>query len=313
MPRQVSLSFDLLRTFLALVHHQGNAAKSAKELDINQPSMSKRLGFLQHAGPVLERPWLFREGKTWRLTEEGTKILPAVEELVRRYEQLQQFVTQPPRVVHVGGHHPHLWSAVRTFRASHSEVRLRVLPATDRQLIGMVANGSLDFVVVQQDDAVIKAVARRTLHSTELPVDPLVVVAIPHGQPWAAEFLDLKTGKVKPKDLAELPLLLPENDLDWRKGFDAAVRADEVEPTVALEVDVAQLPALVADGCGIALLPESVAMTIAGAEVRALNNKQFPSLPTRLLARPGLVDAPDLSPDAKAFYDAVRATWGQAQ
>src|SRR5215831_3873086 len=80
MPRPVSLSLDLLRTFLLLNRNDGDAAKTTRELGINQPSMSKRLKYLQHSDPrVLQRPWLYLDGKTWRLTEEGTKVLPAVE------------------------------------------------------------------------------------------------------------------------------------------------------------------------------------------------------------------------------------------
>src|SRR5437868_10360716 len=66
MPRPVSLSLELLRTFLTLVHNEGDAVKSAGILGVNQPSMSKRLGYLQHSGPVLDHPWLVRVGKTWK-------------------------------------------------------------------------------------------------------------------------------------------------------------------------------------------------------------------------------------------------------
>src|SRR5438552_3133419 len=76
MPRQASLSIDLLRTFLLLIKEEGDAASTARILGINQPSMSKRLGYLQHAGAILARPWLVREGKTWKLTEEGARGKP---------------------------------------------------------------------------------------------------------------------------------------------------------------------------------------------------------------------------------------------
>ena len=74
MPRQASLSIDLLRTFLLLIKEEGDAASTARILGINQPSMSKRLGLLQHAGRALRRPWLVRKGKTWLATEEGRRV-----------------------------------------------------------------------------------------------------------------------------------------------------------------------------------------------------------------------------------------------
>lgn len=69
MPRSVSLSLDLLRTYLLLVRSDGDAARTAQQLGINQPSMSKRLRYFQHAGPLLERPWLDRDGKSWTMTD----------------------------------------------------------------------------------------------------------------------------------------------------------------------------------------------------------------------------------------------------
>lgn len=51
MPRPSTLSLELLQTFLVLLRDDGDAAVTTRELDINQPSMSKRLSIFQHAGP----------------------------------------------------------------------------------------------------------------------------------------------------------------------------------------------------------------------------------------------------------------------
>src|SRR5512144_17867 len=91
MPRPASLSPELLQTFVAVVDHDGGAVAAATALGINQPSMSKRLAQLQHAGRVLRRPWVERRGKTWVLTEEGRRVLPSAEDLVHRYDQLRKF------------------------------------------------------------------------------------------------------------------------------------------------------------------------------------------------------------------------------
>ena len=60
-------------------------------LDVNQPSMSKRLKLLQGAGGLLKRPWVTRNGKRWELTEEGKRVYPGIKDLVYRYEQLAHF------------------------------------------------------------------------------------------------------------------------------------------------------------------------------------------------------------------------------
>src|SRR5436305_15117036 len=91
MPRVSRLSLELFDTFLGVLDHDGDAA-AARELGINQPSMSKRLAVLQHAGRGLRRPWLVRVGKNWQPTDEGRRVLPAVRDLRARYERLTDFL-----------------------------------------------------------------------------------------------------------------------------------------------------------------------------------------------------------------------------
>ena len=50
MPRSSRLSIELLQTFLSLLEDQGDALAAAAKLEINQPSMSKRLAVMQHTG-----------------------------------------------------------------------------------------------------------------------------------------------------------------------------------------------------------------------------------------------------------------------
>jgi hypothetical protein len=99
----VTLSFELLETLVALIRAEGEVASAMKGLGINQPAFSKRLKYLQHPGPLLDRPWVERRGKSWALTEEGRRVWPAVLELVERYENLWAFLrgegqslTSPP-------------------------------------------------------------------------------------------------------------------------------------------------------------------------------------------------------------------------
>jgi DNA-binding transcriptional LysR family regulator len=56
MPRPANLSPELLQTFVTLLEADGDASQAADVPGINQPSMSKRLASLQHAGRILKRP-----------------------------------------------------------------------------------------------------------------------------------------------------------------------------------------------------------------------------------------------------------------
>src|SRR5262249_54249137 len=96
MPRTVTLSFELLEAFVALIRSGGEAAPAMRALGINQPTMSKRLRYVQHAGPLLDRPWVVRRGKTWERTDEGRRVWPAVTEIVDRYENLERFLGGEP-------------------------------------------------------------------------------------------------------------------------------------------------------------------------------------------------------------------------
>src|SRR5262245_47486575 len=131
MPRPTSLSPELLQTFVVLVSHDGDAVAAATALGINQPSMSKRLAQLQHAGKVLRRPWLERRGRTWVLTDEGRRVLPSVEELVHRYDQLRQFAdaAAPTGLAVACGQDAAggvVLAAVRRFRSAYPDHPVRV-------------------------------------------------------------------------------------------------------------------------------------------------------------------------------------------
>ena len=75
MPRSVRLSFELLETLVVLIRAGGEASTAMKELEINQPSLSKRLKYLQHAGPLLEQPWLVRNGQDMGADRRGPASL----------------------------------------------------------------------------------------------------------------------------------------------------------------------------------------------------------------------------------------------
>jgi DNA-binding transcriptional LysR family regulator len=319
MPRRVSLSLDLLHTFLTLHRLQGDAAAAARTLGINQPSMSKRLGFLQHAGPVLERPWLVREGKTWKLTEEGARVLPAVTEIVQRYEQLQTFVDQAPpgpQVCFACGQQAaatFVQDAVRSYRPQHPGVRLRITTLRGRARIERVANGSLDLAAVSHDEGEIHDVARRLLYTRLLLTDPLALVCAP-GTEWGARVEALPAGRVRPRALVGLPLILPDPEASSRRAFDEAVRLQHLPQALDVVLEVggwATQLAYVAAGLGVGVTSSAAAARARepGLIVRPLDPKLFPPRQIRLIARRrvGNADQPDLSAEASAFHDALVA------
>src|SRR5262245_8676204 len=200
MPRPVSLSPELLQTFVAVVGHDGDAVAAADELGINQPSMSKRLAQLQHAGRVLRRPWVERRGKTWVLTDEGRRVLPSVEELVHRYDQLRRFADSavaPGLSVACGQEAAGGvgLAAVRRVRASHPDYPVRVSSPRGQARVEGVAGGLFELALVTHSANQIREIARRDLHVEDLYTDPLVLVAAPSA-PFAEAFGKLPETRV---------------------------------------------------------------------------------------------------------------------
>jgi LysR family transcriptional regulator, transcription activator of glutamate synthase operon len=313
MPRPPSISPELMSTFVAVVRTEGDATRAADHLRINQPSMSKRLAFLQHAGRILRRPWLERVGKTWRLTEEGRRVLPAVEELVHRYKLLTEALDEErPAVLFGCGPNSaagFVREAVREFRIRHPDeaFRLSARPAVAR--VEGVGNGSLDIACVRLAAPDIHELARRPLFIDDLFDDPLVLVAVPD-TPWHDEFQEIPDKAVSPKNLTRFPLILPEPDCALRRDFDRRCRDAGVLDRLKVAVEAGPWSttlAYVRDGIGVGVVPRSAAVMQDGLTIRGLPPKLSPTNTIRVICRKKAgTDDLDLSDVGMAFLESLR-------
>ncbi len=231
MPRTSRLSIELLQTFLCLLDHDGDTMAAASELGINQPSMSKRLAFLQYSGRGITRPWLKREGKTWAATAEGLRVLPAVRDILARYDRLTAFTEEVgaglPAFTFGCGQQAATGLVLRAARRFHLEspdIPYRIAQMRGRARIEGVANGALDLAAVTDREETILSIARRELHIDTLPEEPLVLVAArqaPGAGPmpaWHAVFTKLPPRGVPAEALRSFPLIVPEPDADVRRS-----------------------------------------------------------------------------------------------
>jgi DNA-binding transcriptional LysR family regulator len=303
-----------MTTFVTVVQSEGDATKAAEQLNINQPSMSKRLAFLQHAGRILRRPWLERVGKTWHLTEEGRRVLPAVEELVHRYRLLTESIDEErPSVVFgtgSGGAAGYVLRAVLAFRKRHPDATFRVsaLPATSR--VEGVANGSLDLASVRLTPAEIVERARRPLFIEDVYDDPLVLVAS-QGVEGFNEFRDLNDKALTPRSLTRFPLVLPEPDAGLRREFDRRCRDAGVADRLRVAVEVGPAPTAlgyVREALGVGVLPRSVVNGHTDLVVKPLPPKLSPTNTIRVICRKRAgTDELDLTDHGMEFLKALRA------
>lgn len=314
MPRPAMLTPELLNTFITLLKHGGDASSAGATLGINQPSMSKRLAYFQHSGKVIRRPWLERHGKTWVATEEGLRVLPVVEDLLRRYEHMLAFVEggRPPGLTVACGKESAqsiVLVALKRFRKKHPDTPFRISQLRGRQRVEGVANGLLSLALVTHDRAQIETYARhRPLHIEELLDDPLVLACAARSD-WARGFQSLKA-PVDATALASFPLVLPEPDSGLREQLERKLtEAGQNRPlSVALEVGGwATLLKYIEAGLGIGPLPRSLASKSKGLLVLEAAPGLLPANSVRLICRQrhggeGL----DLGEMEQAFLDLLR-------
>ncbi len=228
MPRSSRLSFELLETFVRVIDNEGMASVTAGQLGINLASMSKRFAQLHNVGPLIRRPWLARVGKRWQLTDEGHKVLPAAQDLVRRYDRLRDALedAEPgtPPVTFACGQQTvsgFVCAAVAEMQKRHPEVRLRIATLRGRARIEGVVNGALDLALVSHRPEAIEQVAGRPLYIEPIFEDPLVLVA---GRgvkaAWVRGFSELPEKGVSAERAAAFPLILPEPDADTRRQLE---------------------------------------------------------------------------------------------
>ena len=311
MPRPASLSPELLSTFVTIVRTEGDATVAAEILNINQPSMSKRLAFLQHAGRVLRRPWIERVGKTWIITEEGRRVLPAAEELVHRYKLLAESIEEDrPGIVFGTGASlavRFVRATLKAFQAGSPDVSVRVSQRSARERVEGVANGSLDLAVVRMNDPEILDIAHRPLHIETLWEDPLLLVAS-----TAEPFKESGDERPTPKSVAKMPLIVPEMGSPLRLEFDRRCREAGVGDRLNIVAEVGPWPTIleyVKDGFGAGLLPRSALPENHTFVVRPLPAKLSPLAKWQAIVRKRAgEDLLDLADAGQEFLSAMRTT-----
>jgi len=322
MSRTITLSFELLEAFVALIRSGGDAARAMRALGINQPTMSKRLRHVQHVGPLLEQPWVVRKGKTWALTDEGHRVWPAVVEIVDRYENLERFLsgepTSVPAPIRFACGQQMVLGLVRealgVFRKQHPQLLLRISTSRGRTRIEAVSNGTLDLAIVTHDEPAILEIARRPLHIEPLVAHSLALVCAADS-PWNRSVRSLPKDGVPAEGLARFPLILPEPDAGIRRGLDEILRRHGVLGRVQIALEIGGWGAILAfvrDGFGVGIVSEAVLKDERGLTVRPLDPTLFPLIESKMICRrlSGSGHELDLSEAALTWRHTIRKIVG---
>lgn len=208
-----SPAIEDLRLLLAIAE-TGNVTQAAKLFGVSQPSITKRLKVFQGKNALLT------SDGTVALTDSGRRVLPAVRELVRHYDQLKSFMKQqvaaPEAICIATGSSASqffLPAAIAAMRAQVPELEIQVQAIRGKERLSGVFAGTFDLVIVSHDCLQIN-LARSAEHRVqpklvveELARQTLCVVAL-RGTPEADVLSTTLAGQEFPlSKLCELALI----------------------------------------------------------------------------------------------------------
>jgi len=324
------LPLELMQTFVKIVDHGGDATSAAQELGISQPSISKRLTALRRIVTKSDdRPWLILRGKRWLLTPGGERVRGVVTELVRKYEQVEQFIAdaaQAKPVLSVACGQTaatgFVRAAVEKLLAGQPEIQIRLSTTRSRSRIQGVAGGQFDLAIVTDSEATIREVAGIELFVEPIARDRFMLAAnLGSKCHWAKAWDSLPVRRpITARELAGLPLILPEPDAGRRQQFDTWFKKSTGQvPNVALEVGGWQsILQFVQAGLGVGLTTEQAIQSMrwnatrrqsskAAVTVKMLDEQDFPPDEIRVIARKQQGrTTPDLTPIAHQFYELLK-------
>ncbi len=326
MPRTPQLSIELLQTFVVLMDYGGNAIEAAEALQINQPSMSKRLSHLQHPEKGLTRPLLVREGKRWTLTAEGQAVLPVIRGMLQQYQRLNDYLAEgsarlPDVRLGCGQEAARgmVLEAVVRFRRIHPQARLHILTDRGADRIKHVATDALDLAIVLNPLEQIEEQARRKLYVEQLLVDPLVLAV---GQKAPLEirqhFATLPSAesdqRVPVERLADFPLLLPGEDASVRQSLNKLLAEEGLTHAIDKQLEGGGWPTIleyVRAGVGVGLVGADACRRFKSKGIlysAPLDTQKFPPAAVRLIARfqQGTSGDPDLTAAEQQFCQCLR-------
>ncbi|MER2528378.1 MAG: LysR family transcriptional regulator [Candidatus Competibacter denitrificans] len=240
-----------LHAFVTIADN-GTFSSAADRLHVSQPAVSKRVATLEEELNVR----LFdRLGRTVRLTEAGTLLLPRARRILaevadgrRALRNLTGIVTGTLTLAtshHIGLHR--LPPVLRTFTARYPQVRLDMRFMDSEVACGVVLRGEVELAIVT-----LPPIIEAPLEASPLWLDPLVIVAA-RTHPLA------QLPIVSMAQLAKHPAILPSEATFTRRIFAEELARLGVDISVAFATNYLEtIKMMVAVGLGWSVLPRTM-------------------------------------------------------
>lgn len=246
------------------VAHSLHFARAAAELGISPPALSKQL---QEAEGLLGTRLFLRSKRSVAITSAGALFVAEARRALEQVAQAQEVARRAGRgelgrleIGYVGSavYSGVLQRAFARFRASHPGVTLQSREVAMELLPGMLEQGELDFAFVRPPLRYPEGI-----DSVVLLRDRFVLAVPEH-----SELAD-GSGMVPPQALAQLPLIVPEQE--WGT-LETARRGGFAPQVVSRPGSLLSVLAQVSLGAGCAIVPQAVltGITLPGVRYREL-------------------------------------------
>lgn len=267
MAKKRKPTIDALRA-LRLYAETGSVSETARRLEVTQPVVSRKLQVFedpQACGSVLLR----RKGLHLQLTESATSVLPAINELVDRYDRVLAYLRgdgDAPRVLRIGAGNfsaeHYLPAALAAVQEMTEECKVETRICRGGERILRTAKGDFQMSLVTHNERQI----RELLRDEQLPEGVLQVTSLGKDSVCLAAQKDSEAGAA----LADLPASKPIaiNQLcqweligpDRQSGLRQQLESRSTEPLyfVCEGGGWSAAKRYAANGLGAALLPQAI-------------------------------------------------------
>jgi DNA-binding transcriptional LysR family regulator len=303
--RYKELRLAQLRAFCACVRERSFSA-AARALGVSQPAVWQQVHALERA---FAADLLDRAGGALVPTEDGRVLLELAADVLGNVDALRDQFTQrrrdlPQTLTVIGSPGvltEELAGPVATFCRRHSQVRVTLLNHTGPRTLDLLLGGTADLAILP---LAADMVSQRQVLTTEALCHRRWVLAVPARHPLA------RKRRVTLSDVAGHPLILPEQDSNWRKRIDDALRGAGLLDRVRVVLEASMTLAArryVSLGLGIALLPQPRGgLTFARVVTRPLREVSLPPEAIVLVWRRGARPRPP----ARLFADHLQRALG---
>lgn len=262
------MNLEQLRGF-AEIAQVSHFTRAAERLHVTQPSLSRQIAALE-ADLGVE---LFHRARgNVRLTAAGERLLPIAKRMLADAETAMSEMAELAGLkrgrIRIGAT-PTLCTSLVVevldeFHERYPGVEIEVLERGSKSLIATLVEGKLDLALIVTS---VSSEAARAVLELEPVLSEQLVVASAADRPWPRE---LGT-PVELDALGAVPqIMFPEN-YDLRAALDAAFRAGEITPKVAVEGAEMDAALRFAErGLGVVVVPAMVAVERPGLRVAPL-------------------------------------------